>query len=157
MRELSDDVMTVASRLLRREGPDAARRMLLFMQGLVEAGDAEKEALEKSMRPVDELAIPARWIIFLGQRERRVQRLIDTLYQQAAENPAWFEGIRAATLEAFFGGMDMWFISARNELGRERILRYAEQILSQDPMTFPAGLREKGRGVERVAKMLANS
>ncbi|MFQ5845779.1 MAG: hypothetical protein ACE5JG_12410 [Planctomycetota bacterium] len=154
LEELSRRMMRYADRKLR-QGPEGHRELFKILDRLTR--DESLHRLFEDEAAGARLLYP--WARFLVDRDRQVIAMMETLYQTAAEDPAWFEGTDDDTLEIFSEGLAFLLPGAVDDATLGRFRGYAHKILAMDRETLPKALGsnfgELRRNLEHWAPAMA--
>ncbi|MFI5403319.1 MAG: hypothetical protein ACHQ1G_10305 [Planctomycetota bacterium] len=142
--DFSASFMEYAGKQLAR-GPEGQKELFREVDRLMK--DQGLKELFRDEQAVMPLIYP--WVKFLVQHDREVIAMMETIYQTAAEEPAWFEGLDDDTFEALAEGLAVILPGAVNEEQLARFRAHVEKILALPKESLPEALQKNMNDLAR--------
>ena len=150
VEDLSAELMRYAKVKLH-QGPEGQKELFKTINDLL--ADKQMARFVRDERQLMPLLYP--WLRFGFDNEKQIIDMMETLYKEAAENPAYFEGMDDDPFEAFTEGLAVLLPGAVDAERLAKFTGYVEAILKLDPESLPKGLKKNLGELRRNLEMWA--
>ncbi len=150
VEELSAELMRYA-KIKLHQGPEGQKELFKTINELL--ADKEMRRFVRDERQLMPLLYP--WLRFAFDNDQQIIDMMETLYKEAAENPAYFEGMDDDPFEAFTEGLAVMLPGAVDAERLAKFTGYVEAILKLDPESLPKALKKNLSELRRNLEMWA--
>ena len=95
------------------------------------------------------------WLKFAFENEKQIIDMMETLYKEAAQNPAYFEGMDDDPFEMFTEGLAVLLPGAVDAERLAKFSGYVDDVLKRDPESLPKALKKNLSELRRNLEMWA--